>query len=195
MAEKYNLETSELLEFSMSVNFKFPTSTIKEDWKSPKKLPHGVEKLFFKKPDASFLMKDLVDDGNNLSKKQRNKILADSSGDNMALNVPYSMNRRKRWEINSASELMDSNFERTDIACTAIDSLYNYGLTEQSKREFIRVRHKFDNNDNIVSVSTKSHRGNISKKIVDKPVELEYTLSKPHYVNKIYAGNMVKNSK
>ncbi|VDN28867.1 unnamed protein product [Cylicostephanus goldi] len=125
---------------------------------------HGRGKQSVKLPDKEvYLTKTLCDPANALSKRYKKKLLAEKI-DGFSPNVPYSMNKQKRWDTLIAKFLL-SNQEK-DLPETVVVNRTDVPLSDGCHAETVRNVQIIEN-DAMTTVSSGGRR---------KPVCLKYSI-------------------
>ncbi|CAD5224288.1 unnamed protein product [Bursaphelenchus okinawaensis] len=159
------------------------------DRKGAKGRRHAGEQLLMKRlATQGFLMKSVLDTG-ALGKRRRARMLSEMSNDDMDPSIHYSINRKNRWLLSSASQLMSDKTDNDSVGFSAVDTVFG------ADGQRVLAEHQLQQSG-VHSKHCKSVRGSPHK--VDgsgKPLEVRYVLAKPSPVTKLMAGSLFNKSK
>ncbi|CAD5232081.1 unnamed protein product [Bursaphelenchus xylophilus] len=160
------------------------------DRKTSKGRRHAGEQLLMKRlAGQGFVMKTVLDTG-ALGKRRRARLLSETVGDDMDASIHYSINRKNRWQLGSAVEMIKNKIDTDNVAFSAIDSVYGFD------GQRVMAQHQLNQNGLVQSKHCKSHRGSQNGgEASGKGLEVRYLMSKPHPVAKLMTGNAFNKSK
>lgn len=174
------------------------------DRKGEKGRRHAGEQLLKKRlAGQGYLLKTVVA-AKPLGKRRRARLLSEAGAaadGGLADEIPYSLNRKNRWELESAAELLqedDGAEHRRDpahaqVAFSAVDARFGaYGGFDKH----VMAQHQLLEDGAVGSRTARSQRGSrLHDTGSNKALEVRYVMSKVHPATKLASGNTFKSNK
>lgn len=108
-------------------------------------------------------------------------MLSENSMD-MNLNVPYSMNRNKRWELDTAADFLEGRHSNENVQLSALDQHFTVKGLSPSKD--VLAFHQVNEDGILNSRKSQSQRGSTLSELNvlcdEKPLNIRYVLAKAH---------------
>jgi hypothetical protein len=114
--------------------------------------------------------------------KRRARLLSENSED-MKLNVPYSLNRKNRWELETSADCLKERHSNKNVQLSALDQhLTAKGLSPSKE---ILAFHQVNEEGEMSSRKAQSNRGATLSELnamanEEKPINIRYVLAKAH---------------
>jgi len=169
-----------------------------DDYKPSKRRNNANVKLLEKKLQGQgIVLKQVVGQGQRskaIGKKRRARLLSENSED-MMLNVPYSLNRKKLWELESSAGCLKERRSDENVQLSALDQhLTAKGLSPTKEG---LAFHQVNEEGTLISRNSKSQRGatlsELNVAIDEEKLNIRYVMAKAHPNGKgLLAGSVDK---
>lgn len=151
-----------------------------DDFKKVKGRRNASEQLLQKKlAGQAYVLKQVVGQGKGIGKKRRARLLSNEDSE-MKLNVPYSLNRKNRWEVESSAEYLKDRRSDKHVQLCALDQHLTVKGLSPSKD--VLAFHQVDQHGTLNSRKSQSQRGStlsaLSVECEEKPLSIRYVLAK-----------------